>query len=237
MFRSLTLLILATAALAPAEATALSGWYVGGSNSTSFNPNTGNWSSGVTWEYYRFFPDGRVYWGWKLPKNITMDAFDRSPSPAEAGNYGTYTITGGRIHLVWRVTVRSPENWPFTEGRGWITMAGTNYYQIASCNGLQLSGFWGTSSYAAVGRGGGVAGSRGIAFTPDGRFEQRGFVGFRGSNALTSRNTAGAGTYRITGNTLELSYSNGRREQLSFYLFPKEEKKLIVIDGAMYMRR
>jgi hypothetical protein len=200
----------------PAAGGGLSGWYVGGENSTSFNPNTGNWSFGASYSYYRFFPDGRVYWGWTLPKNETMDAFDRSPDPGQVGNWGTYTISGGRIRMVWKNTARSPENWPFTREAGAITMAGTTYYRIAPCDGLRLSGTWGTSSFAATGRGNGVSGSRTIMFTPDGQFRRQGFTGSVNAGSAvagtTSQYSSGAGTYRITGNTLELTFSGGYRE-------------------------
>lgn len=36
------------ASLVPMTATALPAWYAGGSNATSFSPNTGNWSAGVS---------------------------------------------------------------------------------------------------------------------------------------------------------------------------------------------
>lgn len=219
----------------------LSGWYVGSENSTSFNPNSGYWSSGSSFNYYRFFPDGRVFWGWTLPQGETMDAFDRAPDPSKVGNNGKYTISGGRIRLVWAKTVRRPENWLFSRDGDSITMAGTTYYRIAACDGVRLTGTWQTSSFAATGRGNGVSGSRSITFTADGQFRSQAFTGSvnAGSAAAgtTSRSSSGSGSYRVTGNTLELTYANGRNEEHSFYRYPHEESKLMAIDGAMYMPR
>jgi len=219
----------------------LSGWYVGSESSNSFNPNSGNWNFAASYSYYRFFPDGRVYWGWTLPKGMTMDAFDRAPDPNRMGNHGTYTISGGRIHLVWAIKARSPENWPFSRDRNSITMAGTAYYPIASSDNLRLAGTFGNSSYTTTSKGSGVSGSHSISFTSDGQFRAQGFTGSVNAGPVaagtTSSTSSGTGTYRITGKTLELTYSGGRREEHSFYRYPMEDNKLIVIDGGMYLRR
>jgi hypothetical protein len=219
----------------------LSGWFVGGENSSSFNPNTGYWSSGASYSYYRFFPDGRVFWGWTLPQGGTMDAFDRAPDPSKVGNYGRYTISGNRIRMVWAYKARPPENWPFSRDQDSITMAGTTYYRIAPCDNVRLTGTWGTSSFAATGRGNGVSGSRTITFTPDGQFRSNAFTGSVNAGPVaagtTSRSSSGSGNYQVVGNTLELTYADGKREQHSFYRYPHEESKLIVIDGAMYLLR
>ena len=163
------------ASLAPA--TALSGWYVIGSNSPSFHPNTGNWSSGVSWEHYRFFPYGCVYWDRKLAQE-PYDGRIRPIAESEAVIMGPILWRTGAY--IWSESVRASRRIGHViVGRGGITMAGTNYYQNAPCNGYQLSGLRGNASYTAVGCAKSVVGSR----------------------------------------------------------FPQEEKKLIVIDGAMYMRR
>jgi hypothetical protein len=194
----------------------LSGWYTGGADSASFNPNSGKWSTGAKYSYYRFFPDGRVYWGWTLPEGMTMDAFDRAPDPAKVGNSGTYTIRDGRIHMIWAKTARSPEHWPFTQSNGLITMAGTEYYRIAPCDNLHMSGSWTSKALS----------TRTITFTPQGTFQQHGVSpgGERGS-------------YRLHGNTLELTFANGSREEHSFFRFPREENSLIIIDSARFLRQ
>jgi hypothetical protein len=94
-------------------------------------------------------------------------------------------------------------------------MAGTTYYRIAACDNLRMSGSWSSN----------LTSSRTITFTPDGTFRQKGVSG-----------NGPGGTYRISGNTIELTYANGHREERSFYRFPHEENKLIIIDSVRYLR-
>ncbi len=235
--KTLQILLLASIGV---QAQGLSGWYVGQEGSTSFNPNSQVWSTTGSSSYYRFLPDGRVYWGWTLPKGVTMDDFDRKPDTSRVGNYGAYIIRGSRIMIKWAHD-RSPDNLTFSRGQGYIAMGGTNYYAIAPCNNLRMSGTWGTSSYTITGKGNGVSGSNTIVFTPDGQFRSQGFVGSvnQGPSGVgtTSQTSAGVGTYRIAGNTLELTFAGGKREMHSFFLYPQEEQRLIVIDGAKYLNR
>ena len=225
----------------PQGALKLSGWYVGGGQQSSFNPNSSSWSFSTSYEYYRFFPDGKVFWGWTPPKNKTMDAFDRQADINSVGNYGAYIIQNGHIIMKWGRTARAPENWPFTRAADYITMAGTTYYRIQPCDGSKLSGTWGVSSFTATGQGNAVQGSTTFVFTPDGHFQRKRFTGSvnRGSSVagMTSNSAAAAGMYEISGNTLTLTFSDGTREEHSFYRFPHEETKLLVVDGAFLMSR
>ena len=90
-----------------------------------------------------------------------------------------------------------------------------------------------------------MSGEHKIAFNRNGQFAQQDFVGYVGSgssaNSSTSSRRSGSGTYRILGNTLELNYSDGRREQYSFFVYPENVKEarpgLIVINGTSYLLR
>jgi hypothetical protein len=74
----------------------------------------------------------------------------------------------------------------------------------------------------------------------DGRFARRGFIGFAGGGTggggAISQEGQAAGTYRITGNTIELSYGGGRSERHTFFVYPGEEN-VLVIDGVTFLRR
>src|SRR5207245_403486 len=79
-----------------------------------------------------------------------------------------------------------------------------------------------------------------IAFSPDGRFLNRGALALEYRSGVDLANEVqGQGVYRIQGNTLEMVYSDGRRSQFTFFVHPENVGEaragLIVIDGLQFV--
>jgi hypothetical protein len=221
----------------------LSGLYVGTESRQQFNVNTKYYDYIVRQIYYLFSPDGRVYRG--LPKGGALDDFDFDRAAQEdAVNSGTYQIAGGTIQFSWSGGQAS-QPLAFSGGQDSLRIGRTNYLRVGSFDGQQLEGLYGRGSFTNLSGGagvasGGVGSEQQIAFTRDGRFAQRGFVGFAGTGggtgAATSQGTQAGGTYRLTGNTLELSYSDGQTARVTCFLYPREDN-VLVLDGVTYLRR
>jgi hypothetical protein len=128
-------------------------------------------------------------------------------------------------------------------------LANTNFYRVNSFKNLKLNGTYAFRSFVnlsgAGGVNGGVSGEQSITFNSDGRFSANNFVGFSGSGgvggAASTTTSSGQGRYEINENTLSLIYSNGQREQFSFFIYPENEQQskpeLIVIGGVAYLFR
>ena len=170
---------------------------------------------GLTWkpgrDWITFLPGGRVYA--RLPdpglENFDYEAAIREHPPAQ----GSYVITGNTVRITWpsgggRVFKRTPD------GELWEDR--TNYTPLPKATGLQLSGTWAVQWNE-------LSSQHTISFTPDGQFREQGFLNM--INWEPRGKDAGSGTYRISNNTLELHYTDGRVLQISFYVFPEELKK------------
>ena len=133
---------------------------------------------------------------------------------------GTYSVSGNRITFHWHGSAVVPI--PFAHSRGTLTIAGDTYYPIVPANNLRLEGAFHNASRINTGRSvaATMAAQPRLTFGSDGRFQ--------GANL--------AGTYQISGYSILLAYGNGRRERLTFYRYPGQESKTIVIDGAVYLR-
>jgi hypothetical protein len=170
---------------------------------------------GITWkpgrDWITFLPGGRVFA--RLPQggleNFDYEAAIRKNPEAR----GTYTISANTIRVAWpsggeKLFKRTPD------GELWEDR--TNYTPLPKASGLKLNGTyavqWNEQSRQRV-----------IRFTPDGHFAERGFLNM--INWQPRDIDQGTGTYRITNNTLELSYTDGRVLQISFYVFPDDLKK------------
>lgn len=170
---------------------------------------------GLTWtpgrDWITFLPGGRVYA--RLPdeglENFDYEAAIREHPPAQ----GSYVIAGNMVRVTWpsgggRVFKRTPD------GELWEDR--TNYSPLPRATGLKLSGTWAVqwNEYSR---------QRTIRFSSDGRFAEQGLLNM--INWEPRDKVAGSGTYRISNNTLELRYSDGRVLQINFYVFPEELKK------------
>jgi hypothetical protein len=225
----------------------LEGLYVGTESRQQFNPNTKYYDYIVRQIYYLFLPDGRVYYG--LPKGGGLSNFNFEQVQREdSNNCGNYQVSNNQIQFRWP-DGRYNQAISFARKNDEIIQIGqTVYYRVSRFDGLKLDGIYSVRSFTNTSAGnsvGGVSGERAIAFKSDGSFAEQGFVGFAGSTAnvggTASSSSSGSGTYRISGNTLELNYSNGRRQNLTFLIYPENVKEarpgLIVIDGVSFLLR
>jgi hypothetical protein len=170
---------------------------------------------GLTWtpgrDWITFLPGGRVFA--RLPEegleNFDYDAAVRKNPEAR----GTYVVSGNVVRVTWpsgggKIFKRT------ADGELWEDR--TNYTPLPKATGLKLDGIyavqWNEQSRQRV-----------IGFTPDGRFEERGFLDM--INWHPRDIDHGSGTYRISNNTLELRYTDGRVLQINFYVFPEELNK------------
>ena len=140
------------------------------------------------------------------------------------------------------------------EGQIWEAAMEAAHYKldnligIVDCNGLQIDGTYYSSSFlntSAGGNTGGVASSTTITFTADGQFSTDNYAGFAGSGpdggGTASSQGSGSGTYTISGDTLDLLFSDGTDVKLTFFVYPRYENGahpgfLIVNCGAFSPR-
>ncbi|MBL8151152.1 MAG: hypothetical protein JNN15_14595 [Blastocatellia bacterium] len=223
----------------------LSGFYLGSEYRTQFNPATGYYDNIATRTYYCFFPDGRVYYGFPKGGQFDFAKLEREDSK----NFGRYQISNNKISFNWN-DGSSYAPAAFESSQNSITIGKTVYGRIDEYSNFKLDGTYSTRSFTnlsggAGGVSGGVSGETTIVFTRDGRFSEKNFVGYTGAgsnaSAGTSQKGGGAGTYSINGNTLELTYSDGRVQRSSFFVHPENAKEsepgLVVIDGGFYLLR
>ena len=193
----------------PAPSAALDGFYVT-RKAGARNP-----------EYFVFWPDGRVYYG--VPRGGLRNFRFEDVAWEEAKNCGFYRITGASIELTWPYEevkeLRNPPAKKIERGENSLRIGGDQFRRVAGEHFLQLAG-----SFVPRQSPGQVR----ITFSSDGRFSSEG--GFAGR-------MSGKGTYQITGNTLELRWSEGRTEHYTFFRHPGEEEKQISLDGVSYVRR
>lgn len=230
----------------PTGAGQLSGLYTGNEYRRQFNVMTKYYDNINVKIHYIFSPDGRVYSG--LPKGGTLEQFDMDRAEREdAANVGRYTISGGQIRFTWANGQRDPV--VFQKGSDSITLGKTTLYRVKKWDGLRLDGTYSVRSFTnlsgGIGGAGGISGEDILQLRRDGTFESAGFTGYTSSgsqvNASASTKTSGRGSYRITGNVLELRYADGKVVRATFYVHPENERQarpgLIVIDGAYYLLR
>ena len=225
-----------------ARAAGLDGLYVATESRQQFNVNTKFYDYVVRQLYYLFSPDGRVCRG--LPKGGALDDFDFDRAAQDdPSNLGSYRIAGGVIQFSW--PGGQPPPLAFSGGRDSLRIGNSNFLRVGTSEGRSLAGVYARGTFTNVSGGagvaaGGVGGDHSIAFNRDGRFAQRGVIGFAGSNAgggaAVSKGERASGAYRVSGNTLELRYDDGRSTRHTFFFYPREEN-VLVIDGITYLRR
>jgi hypothetical protein len=174
--------------------------------------NKGGFNAGVSKDYMVFFPDGQVFW--HLPEEGLLD-FDLARSHREWNDFwGRYEMQGERVHVAFNTG-------PSYDGRrnadGTLALGSYTYVrQTAGADGRTLSG-----TYRAYNLG--QDPSRDVTFYPDGRFDDRGIRGAVGALDLAYGRAKvatdpGSGRYRIARYSIVFEYSDGRKEQLSFYI-------------------
>ena len=222
----------------------ISGLFVGTISRQQFNPSTKFYDYIIRQQYYLFGPGGKVYFG--LPNGNIRD-IDQA-CQQDPANCGEYQLSGSQLQLFRQG--QQPQSFNLTKTNNGFKLGNTRFYPINSFDGLRLSGTYSFRSFSnlsggAGGVSGGVSGERTISFNSNGQFVANNFVGFSGSGgvaqAASSTTSSGQGQYQINGNTITLSYSNGREESFIFFVYPENEQEarpgLIVIGGVSYLLR
>ncbi len=173
----------------------------------------GGYNYGVSKDYMVFFPNGRV--AWFLPAEGLLD-FDVARSQRDDADWwGSYEMRGDAFHIRWATGLeydgrRNPD--------GNLVISGTTYVlRTGGVDGRTLSGTYRPENS-------GSDPSTDVTFYPDGRFDDRGVRGVVGQIDLSNERDAkvpthaGSGRYRIARNSIVFEYTDGRREQLSFYI-------------------
>lgn len=224
----------------------LSGLYTGNKYRLNYNTLTNTYEHKNVNIHYIFSPDGRVYQG--LPKGGTLENFDMDlATRLEPKKVGRYEISGNKITLSWPDSAGSPSDYKPTS---WgMKIGDTPFYRVKPWNGLKLDGTYSVKSFvntsSRISGEGGIAGENVLIFRRDGTFESSGFTGYAAStsnvNTAATVKRSGRGSYKITGNTLELKFNDGTTLRSTFYVHPQNESEprpgLIVIDGTYYLLR
>lgn len=229
----------------------LQGLYTATESVFRLNFFTNQWQNRLVRTYYFFYPDGRVYYGLPLGGLNRFD-FDRAQQE-QPNQRGRYQIAGGQIQLDFPGQNGSSSR-AFQAGQSnSITLGRLTYTRVdRGYDGLTLDGSYGMSNFTPTWSGGtgflgNVSSDRSISFTRDGRFYEQNFVGSvigtpdSRTGIVSSTRSAGAGTYRIGGNAIELTYADGQRLQFTFFHYSENSgetrPELIAIDGAHLLRR
>jgi len=174
--------------------------------------NKGGFNAGVSKDYMVFFPNGEVFW--HLPQEGLLD-FDVAGSHRDWNDFwGHYEMQGGRFQVTFNT---GPDYSGLRNGDGTLLIGGYTYVrQTGGPDGRTLRG-----TYRAYNLG--QDPSRDVTFYPDGRFDDRGIRGAVGALDLAYGRAKvptdpGSGRYRIARYSIVFEYSDGRREQLSFYV-------------------
>lgn len=142
------------------------------------------------------------------------------------------------------------ESKPFARDGEDLTIDGGDYTRLPPfAPGALFEGIWRyffASSGAGASSSGGVSAERFLVMARDGTFRRSGWAGGSGSTNTgegTSGFTTGSaqppasGHYRVEGYALELTGDDGKTERLSIFALDRYTDKLLVIDGANYLKQ
>jgi hypothetical protein len=198
-------------------------------------------------EYYLFYPDGRLYHGLPLGG---LDRFDFAQAQKDEPNRcGRYEVKEDGIWFHFP-NAHSFVPVPFEVGDGFLKIGNLNYWRVDRGNApLTLHGEYAPMPFFSSWPGDSLPGANSIehwiSFNEDGSFYERNFVGVVIGAADSSGDRAaepqkdGMGTYRITGNTLELTYDGGEKRQFTFFEYEEDEEQplMIVLDDVLVLRQ
>jgi hypothetical protein len=157
-------------------------------------------------EYLTFLADGNLVRA--LPEQ-GLDNFDFKEALKKNRDYcGRYRVNGNQVAITW--ADNTTEN-ATREGTS-LKIRGDSYFPVPRSDGLKLKGTYRQEGTAAA--------PYFIRFSSDGSFSDNGVL-----NLLNYRNDTqkgGRGTYRIGNNTITLSYADGRKVPLSFFIFGED---------------
>jgi hypothetical protein len=167
---------------------------------------------------------------------------------AAPASTGSYTMRGDTVDIAWRDGTAA--SFAYDGGRGTLSRGRARLSHVVSPAGYRLDGTYGTERFTNLSSGAGlpatgVSGSRQITFRPDGRFTTESGTGVtttnaNGAGAATSR-AAGEGTYRVGDFVLELTFADGQRRTIPFWVDAGESRsptpQWIAVGGAVWLRR
>ena len=174
--------------------------------------NKGGYNFGVSKDYMVFFPNGEVLW--HLPEEGLLNYDLGSSHQGWRDFWGHYEMQGERFH----VTFNTGPDYNGNRNRDGTLKIGSYTYvhQTSGADGRTLSG-----TYRAYNLGADPKWD--VTFYPDGRFDDKGIRGAVGGLDLAYGRAKvpadpGRGRYRIAQYSIVFEYTDGRREQLSFYV-------------------
>lgn len=191
--------------------------------------------------YWTFFPDGRCFYS--MPQEGFENfnyAYLTKVSPFAQG---TYKLTGDLGLITWGATMSKTTAFKRVGDDLYIGPDKDHYVPVDPCTGLKLEGTYRRYDWQQE-----YAPRQALSFTRDGRFTDEGFLKGavfmwwftpeQGGSVETSANP-GSGTYRLSRNSLELLYSDGRKFRVSFTLADnatRADPKGILLNGWQYLR-
>lgn len=206
-------------------------------NRLNFATNTYQYVKESRW--YLFLPGNRVYSGYPFGSITRFDW--EAVLRKEPTHCGTYHISSDRIRIDWQGGEQSRELSFRRFPNGNLSIGGINMEQLVSPDGLRLAATYGIQNYTSVGANGGVGSSTEITLTSDGRFTERGSVGYTGDTTVVREEKESKGSYQIRNGILELSYSDSRRKQITLALPATQARdqrpEYLMLNGVLYLRR
>lgn len=184
---------------------------------------------GLAYDFLTLFADGRVLNGIPAEGLAIEPDWEQECKNTPCGTIGD---RGREMYIRWNYGEEQVLN---IDNSGVLRLDGRNYRPLALLDGLRLDGL-----YEGPGTGSNAAAS--IEFTPDGRFAERGLMGYTQWAILA--NTAerervavpgGAGRYSIRRNTLELKYDQGSVAR--FIIFAPVGTQPGTTPGAVFLNR
>ena len=181
-------------------------------------------------DHYFFLPDGRYYKG--VPEG-GLTAADLERACAKAPDYcGKYAVAGGKLALTPRKG--QPNTLDFTpEAGGNLRIGGIFAKRVAAFPAnAKLDG-----TYTWLGNTANVSAARSFTFHPDGTFTSGSLGGISTRTVGATSQSAAGGTYRLAGNTLELT-ANGQTSKLVAYPYDLGKGDVrLNLNGSFYKKQ
>jgi hypothetical protein len=176
------------------------GWSINGNGSLNYGTTSGN-SVGKDLYFLVLFDDEMAYW-WSFLPSKGLFQFDRTNQSFGLYPY-KFSANKGSV-------LTSGKEYSFSANGKELVVGGENYHPLPPVDGLTLDGKWYRADFDKEVKNGTYSFGY-LTLKKDGHFSDdgmmEGWANFK----------PGSGTYEIRDFTLLLNYSDGRKEQLSFY--------------------
>lgn len=195
-------------------------------------------SLSINQEHFAFWPDGRFYKG--VPKG-GLESFNFAAARRqEPSACGTYSIAGGKI--TFRMADGKVETHDFKRADGGFNLDGLFASRQKSYKPNQrLVGLY-DGGASVTGGGSYIASVKSLRFTGNGTFQGSSIGAVSANTAAGTVNgkseTADAGTYSLSGNTLVLRHNGGSVTRHTVYPYDMGGGKTAInVDGVMLHHR